>query len=50
MHAVVSTLLEKGKVNGFDSLLFGVLNKSLQIKNIYSLKYCCYFFWGIILI
>lgn len=38
MHAVVSTLLEKGKVNGFDSLLFGVLIKSLQIKNIYILS------------
>lgn len=37
MHAVVSTLLEKGNVNDFDSLFLGVLIKiSLQIKkNIY---------------
>lgn len=32
MHAVVSTLLEKGNVNDFDSLFLGVLIKSLQIK------------------
>lgn len=38
MHAVVSTLLEKGNVNDFDSLFLGVLIKSLQIKNIYILS------------
>lgn len=36
MHAVVSTLLKKGKLNDFDSLFLGVLIKSLRIKkNIY---------------